>query len=94
MGAMDSYSKMLNTLAGSIGMASLLRRFEELKSSWDIVHDYIGMNIEIIVNQFLHRYSCALSRVEISNTISTYLPPDTELNDVLFLNECLVRADG
>ena len=52
MGAMDSYSKMLNTLAVSIGMASLLRRFEELKSSWDIVHDYIGMNIEIIVNQF------------------------------------------
>lgn len=39
MGAMDSYSKMLNTLAGSIGMASLLRRFKELKSSWDIVHD-------------------------------------------------------
>ena len=33
MGAMDSYSKMLNTLAVSIGMASLLRRFEELKSS-------------------------------------------------------------
>lgn len=49
------------------------------------------MNIEIIVNQFLHRYSCALSLVEISNTISTYLSPDTELNDVLFLNEFILN---